>query len=150
MTRLLITPRYGFVTTGFSFTPFTWREAKGSCFMMEVKQQAAGDLLTLTGSQGPGSQLRNAEEPSSCPAPRPLYSLSIRFTDQAVGHKLRNPISDIWPVLKNKSRELHMHHKEHPSCSCVCVFFTFWDACPQLCFISCHRFLQHFCSSLLT
>lgn len=69
--------------------------------MMEQKQQAAADPLTpQAGFQGRGSQLGNAEEPSSRPDPRVLFSLYTRFTYQGVGHQLRNPISDIWQMLK--------------------------------------------------
>lgn len=102
MTRLLITP---LITTGFSRTTGTWREAKGSRFMMEQKQQAAGDPLTLTqGSRDQAAGWGKADEPSSCPDPQPLCSLSIRFTYQGVEHKLRNPISDIWQVLGKKKK----------------------------------------------
>lgn len=38
-----------------------------------------------TGFQGPGSRLGKAEEPSSCPDPPPLCSLSIRFTYSGCG-----------------------------------------------------------------
>lgn len=101
MTRLLITR---LLTTGFSRTTGTWREAKGSRFMMEQKQQAAGDPLTLTlGSRDQAAGWGKADEPSSCPDPQPLCSLSIRFTYQGVEHKLRNPISNIWKMLGEKN-----------------------------------------------
>lgn len=142
MTRLLITP---LITTGFSRTTGTWREAKGSRFMMEQKQQAAGDPLTLTqGSRDQAAGWGKADEPSSCPDPQPLCSLSIRFTYQGVEHKLRNPISDIWQVLGKKKKcrmQLQMHHKEQRLLFfCLFFLFSFWDACPQQDYISCRRF----------
>lgn len=125
MTRLLITP---LLTTGFSRTTGTWREAKGSRFMMEQKQQAAGDPLTLTqGSRDQAAGMGKADEPSSCPDPQPLCSLFIRFTYQGVEHKLRNPISDIWQVLGEKKEESsRCITKNSASCSFVCFcFFLF-------------------------
>lgn len=47
----------------------------------------------------------NTEEPCSCPEPQPFCSLSIMFTYQGVGLKLRNPNSDIWQLLEKKNPE---------------------------------------------
>lgn len=74
--------------------------------------------------QGPRSRSENGKKPSSCPEPRPLCSLSISFTYQCVGHKLRNPISDIWQLLGGGDcRKLQMHHTEQTSSSFLCFFF---------------------------
>lgn len=48
MTRRLITPACVFITIVFSSTTSTWREVKGSHFLMKQKQQAACDLWTVT------------------------------------------------------------------------------------------------------
>lgn len=73
MTRCLITPPCVFITVVFSATTSTWREVKGSHFLIEQKQQAACDLWTVRD----GSRDQAASWEHSCPEPQPFCSLSF-------------------------------------------------------------------------
>lgn len=128
MTRLLITPRYGFATTGFSFTTCTWREAKGSCFMMEQKQQAAGDPLILRqGSRDQAAGWGMLKNPVHVlnlgPSAYYLSGSLIRCGTQAEKFHFRH-----LATAEKQCRKLQMYHKEHTSCSFIC-FFIFFLGC---------------------
>lgn len=129
MTRLLITARYVFITKGFFSSASTWREAKGSCFLMEQEQQAACDLLTL----GQGSRDRAA----SWERWR-TYSMSWPRTPVLIIYPVRwsggwdtsreIPISDIWQLLEIKCWTLPMH--QCVKNMALFIFFVpsfFWD-----------------------